>query len=448
MDAVEAYRLTARAREARPELDASDAIVLLAGAAAEAEVVWPAAMRESMERGDEAPDALPVIGGEPLERASPQSVERAVGGLVRLAGDALEGGGRVLAGHAALAARAARRLEPGNAGAALLEARAEARAGGLGRCVGAAGEASRLSREVGDAATGAAAELVRGIALSRMGRADEGGAALREAHRLCGRAGMDPEHPLDARARRALEELAADADDGNNDGNEEKGHGRLPGRYPSTPHLPFSPAQLADDDTALPSAAAFCGAREVVVTEKMDGGNCCLHAGRVYARTHARETARPWFGPTKAAYASFVHQVPAHLALFGENMTAVHAIEYEGLRAHFYLFAVLDTAAQRWLAWDDVEAAARRYGLRTVPVLRRGAFASPREMREWMDARAARPSATGGAAPAEGFVVRDAASFGAADLSLRVAKYVRASHTQKEPDFARRWRRAAVLNND
>lgn len=54
-------------------------------------------------------------------------------------------------------------------------------------------------------------------------------------------------------------------------------------KYPSTPYWPWSPeAGRGDDVHADPSS--FVG-DAVVVTEKLDGGNTLLHAGRVYSRS-------------------------------------------------------------------------------------------------------------------------------------------------------------------
>jgi hypothetical protein len=68
-------------------------------------------------------------------------------------------------------------------------------------------------------------------------------------------------------------------------------------RFPSTPHLPFSPEVQSDDSKldAAAAAAAFVG-RDVIVTEKLDGGNCCMFRGKVYARTHKHEATHAWFG--------------------------------------------------------------------------------------------------------------------------------------------------------
>lgn len=135
------------------------------------------------------------------------------------------------------------------------------------------------------------------------------------------------------------------------------------GRYPSTPHLPFSP-QVNDDDISLDARACsvFVGA-PVVITEKLDGGNCCLCDGMVFARTHSHEATHASFGPGTCAccqrsmvfrttrnyavkaicneiFNSGVTRVPPGTMLFGENMFGVHSIEYDNLRSFFYLFGV------------------------------------------------------------------------------------------------------------
>ena len=70
---------------------------------------------------------------------------------------------------------------------------------------------------------------------------------------------------------------------------------------------------------------------EVVITEKLgiisfsllwffsilfilpsvDGGNCCLMDGKVYARTHKHEATHPSFAPIKALYASLFQETQA-----------------------------------------------------------------------------------------------------------------------------------------
>eukprot|EP00052_Salpingoeca_macrocollata_P016935 m.137011 g.137011 ORF g.137011 m.137011 type:complete len:207 (-) comp20215_c0_seq2:369-989(-) len=164
-------------------------------------------------------------------------------------------------------------------------------------------------------------------------------------------------------------------------------------KYPTTPHLPFSPAALSEGDVKLPEASQFVGC-EVIITEKLDGGNCCLKDGKVYARSHAEETSHKWFGPVKAWYKGACYQVPEGVELYGENMTAVHSIEYSQLQGHFYLFGA--KKAGQWLAWREVQQLAQALEIPHVPEVFAGKFTSLEEIQHWMQAQAAQPSAVGG----------------------------------------------------
>eukprot|EP00767_Chilomastix_cuspidata_P005676 gnl/Chilomastix_cuspidata/5924.p1 GENE.gnl/Chilomastix_cuspidata/5924~~gnl/Chilomastix_cuspidata/5924.p1 ORF type:complete len:1066 (+),score=314.62 gnl/Chilomastix_cuspidata/5924:74-3199(+) len=217
----------------------------------------------------------------------------------------------------------------------------------------------------------------------------------------------------------------------------------LPGRYPTTPHLPFSPAALAADDIRLPATAAavFVGA-PVVITEKLDGGNCCIFDGQVFARTHAHPTRLPWFSRVKQLARSL--RVPRTLALFGENMSAVHSIEYPVLPHFFFLFAAFDAARAEFLSWDDTARLAARLGVPTVPVHFHGAVASPAALQRKIESAMARPSHLKGVSP-EGFVVRLAAAFSLGQFERSIAKYVRADHIQTDASFRRAWKKANIV---
>jgi hypothetical protein len=51
-------------------------------------------------------------------------------------------------------------------------------------------------------------------------------------------------------------------------------------KYPKTPHLPFSPGVFSDDITLDSKHCTQFLNKEVVITEKLDGGNCQLHQGK------------------------------------------------------------------------------------------------------------------------------------------------------------------------
>lgn len=153
-------------------------------------------------------------------------------------------------------------------------------------------------------------------------------------------------------------------------------------KYPSTQHLPFSPG-LGDGDTQLTDAACgpfFDGSPPLVLTEKLDGGNCCIKNGLVYARTHKHPAKHPWFDPLKAMHHVLSHTV-AHpnLELFGENMTATHSICYGNLTSYFYLFGARKRGV--WCSWEEVEKIAAALGIPTVPVLFKGTLQSTAQLR-------------------------------------------------------------------
>eukprot|EP00811_Abedinium_folium_P000231 NODE_1020_length_2648_cov_5.422451.p1 GENE.NODE_1020_length_2648_cov_5.422451~~NODE_1020_length_2648_cov_5.422451.p1 ORF type:complete len:741 (-),score=238.33 NODE_1020_length_2648_cov_5.422451:322-2544(-) len=211
--------------------------------------------------------------------------------------------------------------------------------------------------------------------------------------------------------------------------------------YPSTPHLPFSPG-VNPDDICLADCQDLLH-NEVVVTEKLDGGNCCIKGGQIYARTHGQPATHASFSAVKQLAQSFGgEQELEGVDLFGENMQAVHSIEYGNLQAFFYVFAARRRGV--WLAWDDVVALATRLELPVVPLLFRGSFESPQQLQHCLEQWAQECSAVGAAVTPEGFVVRRAESFGAAAFAGCIAKFVRASHIQTGDAWRRNWKKTRL----
>ncbi|CAD7965196.1 unnamed protein product [Amoebophrya sp. A25] len=220
--------------------------------------------------------------------------------------------------------------------------------------------------------------------------------------------------------------------------------GETQGKYPSTPYLPFSPSLGDSTDTALSHAQAAkflrifiedsksskgavtstpqqnrdvdASIQEIIITEKLDGGNCCIKdGGRVFARTHAAPASHESFDPirsmlrttliecgggAKSASSSsdkakvfmkpllsvLQRECPASLELYGENLCARHSIEYTGgVCFPFYLFAVRLHGV--WLSWEKTEQIARKLRLPLVPVRYRGPALGlnelERRMRVW-----------------------------------------------------------------
>lgn len=214
---------------------------------------------------------------------------------------------------------------------------------------------------------------------------------------------------------------------------------RAKDNYPKTPHVPFSPGVNPDDSCMADCTALLL--QEVVVTEKLDGGNCCIKNGLVFARTHAQPATHESFSAIK----QLVHNFPAdadQVELYGENMAAVHSIEYGNLGSYFYLFAVREKG--RWLAWDEVVAWAEALCLPTVPLVFRGVFESAMQLQACLETWAKEPSAVGSAVTPEGFVVRHLGSFSDEAFQDCIAKYVRAGHIQTDDTWKRRWKKAQL----
>jgi len=218
------------------------------------------------------------------------------------------------------------------------------------------------------------------------------------------------------------------------------GHPAAPkGKYPSTPHLPFSPGVNPDD-----SKLADCRhllQQEVVVTEKLDGGNCCIKGGQVYARTHAKPATHESFSAVKQLVTGF-GSILDGIELFGENMQAVHSIEYSNLTSFFYVFAARRQG--EWLAWDEVVSLAEDLGLPTAPVVFQGRFDSPEQLQSQLESWAREPSAVGANVTPEGFVVRRLHAWPETRFADCIAKYVRAGHIQTDDTWTRTWKKAQL----
>ncbi|CAJ1372118.1 unnamed protein product [Effrenium voratum] len=209
--------------------------------------------------------------------------------------------------------------------------------------------------------------------------------------------------------------------------------------YPKTPHLPFSPGVNPDDTQISDCQLLLQG--EVVVTEKLDGGNCCIKGGQVYGRTHAQPASHESFSAVKELAANFASALE-DVQVFGENMQGIHSIEYTNLESFFYVFGARD--ARGWLSWDETVALAERLDLPTVPLVFRGTFASADQLQQCLEKWKQEPSAVSERQTPEGFVVRRSARIPAKAFQESVAKYVRANHIQTEDAWKRRWKKATL----
>jgi len=214
-------------------------------------------------------------------------------------------------------------------------------------------------------------------------------------------------------------------------------------KYPSTPHLPFSPGVNEDDivaDYGVEQTFAN-GETRIIITEKLDGGNCCLKNGQVYGRTHSHEATHWSFSQVKQLYNAKMMEKPEFffeefegIELFGENMAAIHSIEYNRLTSPFYLFgARLRNGI--WLSWDELDKVSKNLGFPTVPLVFDGILENVHQLRQLMEAESKLCSRASSEILPEGFVVRVASEFKEKVFEQSIHKYVRKDHIQTQSDW-------------
>ncbi|MDE0390873.1 MAG: RNA ligase family protein [Rhodospirillales bacterium] len=213
-------------------------------------------------------------------------------------------------------------------------------------------------------------------------------------------------------------------------------------KYPRTPYWPYSPS-IGREDGAHPHPDRFVGV-PVVVTEKLDGSNTLLHAGKVYGRSISAPSEAKWLGMVKKHHAWKVTEPDVYL--YGEDIYGVHSIAYGPvLEAQtFYAFALRDGDGA-FAPFDELEAYANRQRIPVVPVLHKGRFNSLEEIRAFVERAHSECSVLGG--QREGVVLRLARGFTASEFQDAVCKSVRGNHVQSDEHWTRNWRPCRLSGN-
>ncbi len=208
-------------------------------------------------------------------------------------------------------------------------------------------------------------------------------------------------------------------------------------KYNRTYHLPFSKGATNDDKIAKDISHLI--GREIIITEKLDGENCCMTHNAVYARSHSAPTISNWSKEVRRIH-STIKDAIGNLWIFGENMEGVHSIEYTNLKSYFYIFGI--RYQNVWLSWDDVFTYARCLELPTVPQLFKGRVDTPKQLQELVERFMGQKSRLGG--EIEGVVVRQYEAFNEEDFGKSVLKYVRANHVQTDEHWTKNWKKARL----
>ena len=219
-------------------------------------------------------------------------------------------------------------------------------------------------------------------------------------------------------------------------------------KYGRTFHYPFSPGTTSNDRINHDYWTNVLAIPKIIHTEKLDGENTCLNQYGVFARSHAAPTRHPWANYLKERW-QFIKNDLGDLEIFGENIYAIHSIEYREIEQHFYVFGirVLDT----WLSWEETQFYAALLDFPTVPTL---LSVQPKEQNTYesqilnlvqhqsgfqsIDVHTQQPCSM------EGIVSRNMAEYSVTDFKKNVFKYVRKDHVKTDEHWTRNWKRARL----
>lgn len=201
-------------------------------------------------------------------------------------------------------------------------------------------------------------------------------------------------------------------------------------KYPRTFHFDWSDS-VSEDDKVITDLSGFDGA-EVVATVKMDGENATLYRDHFHARSldSRHHPSRDWI---KGYWSSVREDIPELWRFCGENLFAVHSIEYGSLPSYFMGFSVWNERNVA-LPWDETLEWFDLLGMTPVEVAYRGPFDVER-----LRAVAADVISSGH----EGIVVRVTSAIPYRHFPRLVAKAVRPGHVQTD----RHWMQGPVRRN-
>lgn len=220
-------------------------------------------------------------------------------------------------------------------------------------------------------------------------------------------------------------------------------------KYGRTYHYPFSPGTTSDDRININYWSDISRLDTVIHTEKLDGENNCLSKLGVFARSHAAPTTSAWTRALREKWNLLKNDLGDY-EIFGENLYAIHSIEYKAIEQHYFVFGVRQL--DQWLSWEETMFIAKFFDLPTVPVLK--TISTPLDKKEFENSvldLVKQTSAfdsydilTENKCSMEGIVSRFAGSYSTDNFSENVFKYVRKGHVKTDEHWTRNWKRAPL----
>jgi hypothetical protein len=221
-------------------------------------------------------------------------------------------------------------------------------------------------------------------------------------------------------------------------------------KYNRTYHYPFSPGATSDDRINSSYWLDMGKIASIVHTEKLDGENNCLNRYGVFARSHAAPTTSVWTCSLRKRWQSIKNDF-GDIEIFGENLYAIHSIEYRKLEHHYYVFAI--RIQDIWLSWEEVKFYAAMFDFPTVPELEVVRPKDEVSFRHQVFALASQPSALDSyemrseiPCTREGVVSRNAIEYRVDEFQHHVFKYVRKEHVKTDEHWTRTWQRARLAS--
>ena len=225
-------------------------------------------------------------------------------------------------------------------------------------------------------------------------------------------------------------------------------------KYGRTYHYDFSPGTTSDDRINKDWWEDMSKIKEIVHTEKMDGGNGCLNGIGIFARSHAVPTIQPWFDHMRQKFSMIQQDLKdTEIEIFGENLYAEHSIIYPNIDEHFYVFAVRHL--DMWLSWEEVKWYADFFEYPVVPVI--GMDYPKAHVKESLKQdvifESEKPSVFGSIqngtmepCTREGIVTRNIEEYHVDDFKQNVFKYVRKGHVSTDQHWTKNWKRASLIH--
>ena len=217
-------------------------------------------------------------------------------------------------------------------------------------------------------------------------------------------------------------------------------------KYPRTWHLPYSPGTTSDDKKMSGDWFSSFKNREIVITSKLDGENNAITSNDVFARSHTLPTRSSWtrniWGKNGILW-QIKDKIAENETVYGENLFAVHSIEYDKLPAYWYVFAV--TNGKIFYSWDNVVSYAKKINQPCVPLLWRGIIKSEKQLKSLVEKFVNEPEIYG--PHREGVVIRITDEFPFEDFRKYVFKWVRPNHIKTDKNWTKLWKQATLIKN-